>query len=410
VAKDDDRFPELPDLPSDEELGIAGLEEELAREGLGAGGEPLADPPASPHAEPSARPRAGSPPPPPPASRPRKDPEGGADRPGGRSWIPALVTLVVLLAAGWLGSGSRSIPAPVAANAPDTLFSSARAMTQLVELARGPRPLGSPGHTRARELLVGWLEELGLEPEVETSVTVRRGGGWGAGAGGAGTEAPGSARAYTVRNVLVRIPGVDPTGAVLLTAHYDAVPLSHGAGDDGVGVVAIVEAVRALLTGPPLANDLILLFTDAEETGLLGARAFVERHPWMDEVRLVLSAEMRGGRGPVEMFETGDRNGWIVERLAAFDPHPSANSLSVAVYRRMPNDTDFTPFREAGIQGLNFAGIEDAWIYHQASDRPARPWTERNAAAHGGPRSWPSPGGSGAEDLAEVNVRRTGST
>ena len=37
----------------------------------------------------------------------------------------------------------------------------------------------------------------------------------------------------------------------------------------------------------------------------------------------------------------------------------------------MPNDTDFSPFRDAGTQGLNFAGVDRASLYHQTYDTPA---------------------------------------
>jgi hypothetical protein len=90
----------------------------------------------------------------------------------------------------------------------------------------------------------------------------------------------------------------------------------------------------------------------------------------MSEVTVALSLEMRGGGGPSIMFETKRENGWIVQALAEFDAHPFANSLSLEVYERMPNDTDFTPFKEAGVQGLNFAAIDNARVYHQLYDRP----------------------------------------
>ncbi|TVP48699.1 MAG: M28 family peptidase [Gemmatimonadales bacterium] len=378
----DDR---LPDLPSDEELGIDGLdEEELLREFGERGPEP---PPPSGDSRPEvppagtkastegapSRPRKASAPPKGPPAPSRPAPATPAGR--GPRWVLALVSLLALLGGAWASGANRALPPPLPANAPATTFSSARAMTHLVELARAPRPVGAPEHTRARELVLGWLRDLGLEPEVHESLSVRRVG------------AQGVVSAVTVRNIVARIPGTrTATGAepgagsgpaagsgrpaILLTAHYDAVPLSHGAGDDGLGVVAIVETVRALLASEPLANDVILLITDAEELGLLGARAFVEEHPWLEDVRVVLSAEMRGGGGPVYMFETGADNGWIVRALQASDTRPVATSFSVEVYRRLPNDTDFTPFREAGIQGMNLAGIGRAWVYHQPTDRP----------------------------------------
>jgi Zn-dependent M28 family amino/carboxypeptidase len=165
------------------------------------------------------------------------------------------------------------------------------------------------------------------------------------------------ASAATVRNLVARIPGAASTGGVLLTAHYDSRTQSPGAGDDATGVAAILETVRALRTGPPPRNDVIILLTDAEELGLLGATAFAEGHPWMQDVAVALSVEMRGGGGPATMFETGDGNGWVVAALAEGAPKGFAFSLGTEVYRRMPTDTDFTIFREAGVQGLNFAAI-----------------------------------------------------
>ena len=64
--------------------------------------------------------------------------------------------------------------------------------------------------------------------------------------------------------------------AVALVAHFDSDPTTPGANDDAAGVAAILETARVLLSGPPLRNDVILLFTDGEEPaprfGLPGLR------------------------------------------------------------------------------------------------------------------------------------------
>ena len=267
------------------------------------------------------------------------------------------VTLLVLLAAAGFSSLFRTVPAPVPATAPDTVFSSARAMSHLVRIASEAHPPGSPAHAGVREYLVGQLRALGHEPFVQTTTSAT-------GSGGAVTAA-------TVRNILARIPGTEPGGpAVLVTAHYDSRGIALGAGDDASGVVAILETVRALGAGPGLRNDLIVLITDAEELGLLGARAFVDEHPWMADVAIVVSIEMRGGGGPSMMFETGADNGWVIAAFGESNPNPVANSVAYEIYRRMPNDTDFTPFKEAGRQGLNFAGVARAHVYHQVYDSP----------------------------------------
>lgn len=336
----------LPDLPSDDELGIAGLSEE---DFLDDPDETTAPPPSGPPSEPPAEPPAGPPPPKKPRARPAEVPAGSPPP----AWRGPL-TLLVLIFAVWGSRPDRTMPSPRAANAPDSVFSSARALTELVDITRAPHPTGSPAHAEVRELLVDRLRTLGLEPEIQTTTYL--------------SEQGDAASGATVRNIVARIPGTASTGAIVLTAHYDSRTFSHGAGDDATGVATILETVRALRSAPPLRNDLVVLISDAEELGLIGARAFVDRHPWIDDVRLVISVEMRGGGGPSIMFETKSENGWVIERLDAVDPNPLANSVSVDIYRRMPRDTDFTPFRLHGVQGLNFAAIGRAHLYHQIYD------------------------------------------
>ncbi len=242
-------------------------------------------------------------------------------------------------------------------------------MAHLVRIASEARPPGSPAHERVRDYLLEELRALGHEPTVQTSTSFLAG--------------PERTRAATIRNVLARIAGSEPGGpAVLVTAHYDSREISLGAGDDGSGVVAILESLRALGTRGQLRNDLIVLITDAEELGLLGARAFVDEHPWMDDIAVVVGIEMRGGGGPSLMFETGENNGWVVEQLRQADPYPAANSVSHEIYRRMPNDTDFTPFKEAGRQGLNFAAVGRPHVYHQVYDSPGN-LSEATVQHHG---------------------------
>jgi hypothetical protein len=167
---------------------------------------------------------------------------------------------------------------------------------------------------------------------------------------------------------MARLPGTDSTGAVLLVSHYDSVPAAPGAADAGSGVAAIIEAARALRMGPASRNDVILLLTDAEELGLLGARAFVEQHPWARDVRMVLNFEARGTSGPTWMFETSAGNGTVVAEWAALMPKPAGSSLTYEIYKRLPNDTDFTEFKRLKTAGLNFAFIGGVERYHTARD------------------------------------------
>ena len=366
----------LPKLPSDEELGITDEDRELADEVPSEGELSKAEllallgdtAPAGGAKGGNAKEAKGKNKKTKKAKKPAATESTPAPAEGPRSRWRGALTAFALLSMAVLGSSRMALPRPVPANAPDTAFSSARAMSMLVEIARGPHPTGSPDHTRVREYLLDRLRLLGLEPEVQTTTSMIQRGS--------------AVRFATVRNVMARLPGTRSGDAILITAHYDSRELAPGAGDDGSGVVAILEALRALRAGPAPGNDVIVLFTDAEELGLLGARAFVDEHPWLADVSVVLSFEMRGAGGPSIMFETKDQNGWVVRALAEFDPRPFANSLAYEVYERLPNDTDFTPFKEAGKQGLNFAAIGRSHVYHQATDTPEN-FSEATLQHHG---------------------------
>jgi hypothetical protein len=390
---------DVPEIPSFEELGMSAEEvEELERDLAGKGVPPPAKAPAPPGEVPP--PGKGPPPPREPgqaaAARPPHPAPPGANPPAaGRVRPPrppagplAWLAPLLLVGLAWFSSSSRIAPPPALANAPATAFSAARAQQHLERIARRPHPPGSPEHAAVRAYLLDELEDLGHAPEVQTATSVI----------GRGDVA----RAATVRNVVARVPGSDDGGAVLITAHYDGRGISRAAGDDGVGVAVILEALRALRAGSPVRNDVIVLFTDAEELGLLGARAFVDEHTWLADVALVLSLEMRGAGGPALMFETAPENGWVVAALRDAVARPAANSLSYEIYQRLPNDTDFTPFMEAGKQGLNFAAIGDAHVYHQAYDAPAN--VSASTVQHHGDQALALLRHLGDADLAAVNA------
>lgn len=269
-----------------------------------------------------------------------------------------LALLTVIAAAAWLAVALVDAPEPVPATAPEEVFSAGRALPHVQALAQGPRPLGTEAHARARRYIQDRLRDLGLEPRLQVATGRSR---WG--------------RAFgAVRNVLVRLPGSESPGegpAVLLMAHYDSVPQSPGASDDAVGVAVLLETLRALRANPPLRHDVVALFSDGEEAGLLGAEAFAHDHPWAEDVAVVLNFEARGTRGPALMFETGAGNRWVVEHFAGA-PHPVAASYSYEVYRRLPNDTDFSIFRGRGVPGLNFAHIHGPVGYHTVRDTVER--------------------------------------
>jgi len=246
-------------------------------------------------------------------------------------------------------------PAAVPASAPPVEFSSGRAMQHLAVIAQKPHPIGSLEHAQVRDYIFKQLETAGLTPQIQKTTAIN-------------SDENGPIRAGTVQNIVATLPGTAHTKAILLAGHYDSVPNGAGASDDGAAVVAMLETLRALKAGAPLKNDVIFLFTDGEEAGLLGANAFVAEHPLAKDVGLVLNFEARGNSGPAIMFETSERNGWLIQEFAKAAPYPIAHSLAYEIYRLLPNDTDLTVFKKAQMPGLNFAYINGLTHYHTQLD------------------------------------------
>jgi hypothetical protein len=191
-----------------------------------------------------------------------------------------------------------------------------------------------------------------------------------------GIDAPKVARDFTlaghVEDVVGVLPGRDRTlPALALMAHYDSVPGSTGASDDAAGVSSALEVVRAIKARGVPARDVIVLLTDGEEAGLLGADVFF-RDPMAKRVGFIFNLEARGSTGRAQMFQTGENNAGTVRLMMAKSRRPSASSLAGLVFKFVPSDTDFTVSRRAGVAGLNYAFIGHQFDYHSPSSTPAR--------------------------------------
>ncbi|ATQ41827.1 M20/M25/M40 family metallo-hydrolase [Caulobacter mirabilis] len=267
-----------------------------------------------------------------------------------------VVALVVALAGALLLAWQESrTPPALSISAPADVFSADRALVDVAQIARAPHPTGSAENRRVRDYLIGRMTALGLTPTVHAASSVLS-EPWGGDDYAFGGD---------VENIVGVLPGRDRSApAIALMAHYDSVPGSPGAADDATGVAAILETIRALRTQGPPARDIIVLITDGEEAGLLGAKAFFAEHPLRKRVGMVINLEARGNGGRAAMFQTGPDNGEIISAFASSATRPVSNSLAVFLYENMPNDTDFTISKEAGIGGLNFAFIGRQFDYH----------------------------------------------
>ena len=253
---------------------------------------------------------------------------------------------------------------------PQSNFSTDRALVHVKNMSNKPHAVGFSAHAEVRQYIVSELEKMGLETSLQEGYTV---GDW--------------ANYSKATNILARIKGSDNGKALLLLSHYDSNPHSSlGASDAASGVATILEGVRAFLTeNKTPKNDIIILISDAEELGLNGADLFVNKHPWIKDVGLVLNFEARGSGGPSYMLiETNRGNGNLIKEFTKANPdYPVANSLVYSIYKMLPNDTDLTVFREdADVEGLNFAFIDDHYDYHTVRDNYKR--LDKNTLAHQG--------------------------
>jgi hypothetical protein len=266
-----------------------------------------------------------------------------------------LALALCLIVAFGLACWSGGTPRPLAASAPPEVFSAGRAMVDDRVIARAPHPVGSPQNAAARDYLVGRMQAMGLQPQVQRTLAFAR--------------TPRSAEPVvlgaTVENIIGVLPGRDRAApALAIMAHYDSVPASPGAADDAAGVSAALEVMRILKADGMPARDVVLLITDGEEAGLLGAQGFFAEHPLARHIGFVINLETRGGGGQAQMFQTGAENGEVIKLFRKTAQHPAASSLAVYLYEHLPNDTDFTVSKGAGITGLNFAFIGRQFDYH----------------------------------------------
>jgi hypothetical protein len=226
-------------------------------------------------------------------------------------------------------------------------------MRHVEQIAQRPHPMGTADHDRVRDYIIGQLSTIGIPAEIQQATAI-------------GTRYQQAGR---VQNIVARLPGSVPGGkAVLIVAHYDGVEAGPAASDDGAGSAALLETLRALRArNRPLAHDVIALFTDGEEAGLLGAAAFVREHAWAKDVAFVLNFEARGTSGRSFMFETGPGNLDAARALRSAG-NATAGSVYATIYRTLPNDTDLSELAVLGLPALNFAFADGVERYHTSHD------------------------------------------
>ena len=232
-------------------------------------------------------------------------------------------------------------------------FSIENVSAHLDSITFAPHLIGSQENKLVRDYLIKTFEEMGIEVELYIDDAKSYGN-----------------KVYRrygrTENIIARLKGSKEGKALLIAAHYDSVLRAPGAADDCHAVACMVEVAR-LMKDTPIENDIIFLITDGEEMGLLGANAYTENRN-LDEIGLMLNYEARGNAGPSIAFEWSDGNYDLVKQYKKVTNQPFTNALSYEIYKRLPNNTDYTFFKEKGVLGINHAFIDGFSYYHNPVD------------------------------------------
>ena len=281
---------------------------------------------------------------------------------------PLIFALIVVMSA-LLAYGIWTQPKPQPADAQG--FSSARVVKDIEVISKENHSVAHPEERdRVREYLVDRLAGLGADTvclfEYDSLVSP-----------------PDRPFIYTFDavDVLAEFPPMNPSADdtyLMFVAHYDSryaqimpkdTVWSYGAADDGYGIGITLETVSQLLKQREhWSQGVKVLFTDAEEVGMMGMKAIWENDRQVfDNVGLVINIEARGPYGPALLFEACPGNDKVMKLYADASGYKYTYSLTTVVYGFMPNFTDFTVVKDY-IPGLNFSTIADVNHYHTDLD------------------------------------------
>lgn len=183
-------------------------------------------------------------------------------------------------------------------------------------------------------------------------------------------------------NIMVYIRGLDDDpddwfltdkkpkgrGGVLVSAHYDSVPIGFGATDDGVGVVSVLQLIKYFsANGQQPKKGIVALLNNGEEDYLNGALAFGV-HPISEFPHTFLNLEGAGAGGRATLFRSTDTE---VTRYYQSSKYPFGTVVSADAFKRgiIRSETDYSVFtKEYGMRGLDVAFMEPRSRYHTSQD------------------------------------------
>lgn len=183
------------------------------------------------------------------------------------------------------------------------------------------------------------------------------------------------------RNVVGIIEGSDPilkNEYIVYGAHYDHISyklvdgekvIYNGADDNASGTAAIMEMGKALASHKKsMKRSIIFVAFDAEESGLIGSREFVnEETVPIDQIKLMMSIDMIGRYAESESLIMGAMDhikGGTDHLLAIAEKHKvKVSKTGGEVFNR----TDTKPFGDAGVPAV-YVSSGIIGPYHKPED------------------------------------------
>ena len=172
---------------------------------------------------------------------------------------------------------------------------------------------------------------------------------------------------HTSRNVLAFIPGTESGGEeIVVTAHYDSVPVGTGSWDNATGSATILWLYKHFLENPP-RRDMRFVWCGSEEQGLLGARAFVERNPQeVEKIKFCFNFDMCGTvLGANTLFVTGK------DELVSYTRQYCREIGFSAEISKIVHSSDSAAFADKGIPSVGISRRTNTAEIHTVHDTMA---------------------------------------
>ena len=170
------------------------------------------------------------------------------------------------------------------------------------------------------------------------------------------------------QNIVGWIPGRDSESFIVVTAHYDHLGtksglIFNGADDNASGVAAMLALAHYFRQHRP-QHSIVFVATDAEEDGLKGARAFLER-PTIAKSAIVmnLNLDMLGHPGHRRaLFVSGARRQAALKQLVLV----SAEKLETSAFRlKLGHDRISTRLSSRPESKIDWLRSSDHWPFIQ---------------------------------------------